>query len=113
MSDQNQTGWSGGEIAPKPEVLADLVARHRGPVVMLNVLKFKPDAGDGRTGVEAYAAYGAAATEMSANLRAQFFGVERGRADYAESAGVRHRGDQLKRRDSAHPASKIGYLIPK
>jgi uncharacterized protein (DUF1330 family) len=64
MSDQKQRGRAGGEIAPKPEVFAELVARHTGPVVMLNLLKFKLDAGDGRTGVEAYAAYGAAATEM-------------------------------------------------
>jgi uncharacterized protein (DUF1330 family) len=65
MSEPAQkTGWPGGAIAPKPETFQELIVRHSGPIVMLNLLKFKRDAGDGRTGAEAYAAYGAAVTEM-------------------------------------------------
>src|SRR5271156_4190090 len=52
------------DILPTPEVFQDLAARHPGSVVMLNLLKFKADAGDGRTGGEAYNAYGAAVTKM-------------------------------------------------
>src|ERR1700752_3912481 len=55
---------SAGAIRPKPEAFAALIARHPGPIVMLNLLKFKIDAGDGRAGVEAYATYGDAATQM-------------------------------------------------
>jgi hypothetical protein len=65
MSDTaSKTERPAGEIRPRPEAFAELIARHSGPVVMLNLLKFKTDAGDGRTGMEAYAAYGDAATEM-------------------------------------------------
>lgn len=52
------------DIAPNAGAFEDLIARHPGSVVMLNLLKFNPDAGDGRTGAEAYAAYGAAVTGM-------------------------------------------------
>jgi uncharacterized protein (DUF1330 family) len=51
-------------IAPKAGVFQNLIERVAGPVVMVNLLKFKQDAGDGRTGAEAYAAYGAAVTEI-------------------------------------------------
>jgi uncharacterized protein (DUF1330 family) len=64
MKGTTTRGWAVSEIAPNPEVFQDLITRHAGPVVMLNLLKFKADAGDGRTGAEAYAAYGAAVTEM-------------------------------------------------
>src|ERR1700741_2249306 len=51
------------DISPTPEKFWDLAARYPGPIVMLNLLKFKADAGDGRTGAAAYNAYGAAGTE--------------------------------------------------
>ena len=50
--------------APRAGVLDDLRARHTGPVVIMNLLKFKDDAGDGRTGRQAYADYGALAAEI-------------------------------------------------
>jgi len=49
---------------PRDDVLRDLAERHAGPVVIMNLLKFKPDAGDGRTGPQAYADYGALAAEI-------------------------------------------------
>ena len=51
-------------IAPRAGVFDGLIEKTTGPVVMVNLLKFKKDAGDGRTGAEAYAAYGAAVTEI-------------------------------------------------
>lgn len=50
--------------APRAGVFQGLIAQTTGPVVMVNLLKFKKDAGDGRTGAEAYAAYGAAVTDI-------------------------------------------------
>jgi uncharacterized protein (DUF1330 family) len=52
------------EISPAADTFQTLVERHSGPVVILNLLKFKADAGDGRTGAQAYAVYGAAASEI-------------------------------------------------
>ncbi len=55
-------------IEPTPEQLERLIGSdHDGPVVMINLLRFKEradgiDAGDGITGAEAYQRYGAAAT---------------------------------------------------
>jgi uncharacterized protein (DUF1330 family) len=49
-------------VQPRAGVFDGLIAKTTGPVVMVNLLKFKKDAGDGRTGAEAYAAYGAAVT---------------------------------------------------
>jgi uncharacterized protein (DUF1330 family) len=51
-------------MAPRSGAFESLTERHAGPVVILNMLKFKADAGDGRTGAEAYAAYGSAVTEI-------------------------------------------------
>jgi uncharacterized protein (DUF1330 family) len=50
--------------APAAGVLDDLLARHCGPLVIMNLLKFKADAGDGRTGWQAYADYGALAADI-------------------------------------------------
>jgi uncharacterized protein (DUF1330 family) len=52
------------QAAPRGDVLKDLAARYVGPLVIMNLLKFKADAGDGRTGRQAYADYGALAAEI-------------------------------------------------
>jgi uncharacterized protein (DUF1330 family) len=52
------------KAAPRPGVLEGLAGRHSGPVVIMNLLKFKADAGDGRTGRQAYADYGALAADI-------------------------------------------------
>lgn len=49
---------------PRADILEHLAGRHAGPVVIMNLLKFKADAGDGRTGRQAYADYGALAAEI-------------------------------------------------
>ena len=49
---------------PRMGGLDDLRAGHPGPVVIMNLLKFRDDAGDGRTGRQAYAHYGALAAEI-------------------------------------------------
>jgi uncharacterized protein (DUF1330 family) len=47
-------------LNPSREGFAELLAKaDEGPVVMLNLLKFKPDAGQGETGREAYNRYAA------------------------------------------------------
>ena len=51
-------------VTPRGDVLRDLAERHAGPIVIMNLLKFKDDAGDGRTGRQAYADYGALAAEI-------------------------------------------------
>ncbi|HEX4507746.1 MAG TPA: DUF1330 domain-containing protein [Alphaproteobacteria bacterium] len=52
------------EAGPSADVLGDLAEHHTGPIVIMNLLKFKEDAGDGRTGRQAYADYGALAAEI-------------------------------------------------
>ena len=52
------------DVMSQAGVLDGLLARHTGPVVIINLLKFKEDAGDGRTGRQAYAKYGALAAEI-------------------------------------------------
>jgi uncharacterized protein (DUF1330 family) len=52
------------ERAPRAEVFQNLIGRHSGPIVIVNMLKFKADAGDGRTGPQAYADYGNAVTDI-------------------------------------------------
>jgi uncharacterized protein (DUF1330 family) len=51
-------------VTPRAGAFQGLSEKTTGPVVMVNLLKFKKDAGDGRTGAEAYAAYGAAVTDI-------------------------------------------------
>jgi uncharacterized protein (DUF1330 family) len=53
-------------ITPNPEQFAELTAApDTGPVVMINLLKFKAEEG-GSSGAEAYARYGVRAAEMVA-----------------------------------------------
>src|SRR6185437_4373185 len=52
------------QTTPRPDVLKDLAEHHDGPIVIMNLLKFKDDAGDGRTGRQAYADYGALAADI-------------------------------------------------
>jgi len=49
---------------PRADVLGNLAAHHTGPIVIMNLLKFKADAGDGRTGRQAYSDYGVLAAEI-------------------------------------------------
>jgi uncharacterized protein (DUF1330 family) len=53
-----------GARVPRADILTDLAVRHTGPIVIMNLLKFKDAAGDGRTGRQAYADYGALAAEI-------------------------------------------------
>jgi len=52
------------EATPRADVLSNLAERHAGPIVIMNLLKFKDDAGDGRSGRQAYADYGALAADI-------------------------------------------------
>ena len=46
-------------ISPDPDRFAKLIEEHPGPIVMLNLLKFKDKAqGEEGTGAEAYGRYG-------------------------------------------------------
>ena len=49
---------------PRADVLKNLAEGHAGPIVIMNLLKFKDDAGDGRTGRQAYADYGVLAADI-------------------------------------------------
>jgi uncharacterized protein (DUF1330 family) len=49
---------------PRADVLKDFAERHTGPIVIMNLLKFKDDAGDGRSGRQAYADYGVLAADI-------------------------------------------------
>ncbi|HVN64267.1 MAG TPA: DUF1330 domain-containing protein [Candidatus Binataceae bacterium] len=52
-------------VVPKAEELQKLIATHKGPVVMLNLLKFRARAeGESGTGEEAYLRYANAAREF-------------------------------------------------
>ena len=52
-------------ISPDPEKFKNLIEQHRGPIVMLNLLKFKAKAeGEDGTGAEAYARYGSRVVKM-------------------------------------------------
>ncbi|HWH32991.1 MAG TPA: DUF1330 domain-containing protein [Egibacteraceae bacterium] len=57
------------DINPGREAFAELLARaDEGPVVMLNLLKFRDDAGDGETGRQAYNRYAQAIGPMIEEL---------------------------------------------
>jgi uncharacterized protein (DUF1330 family) len=52
-------------ISPDPETFAKLIEKHQGPIVMLNLLKFKVKAqGEEGTGAEAYGRYGSSVVKM-------------------------------------------------
>jgi uncharacterized protein (DUF1330 family) len=52
-------------IVPNLEAIQKLLANYQGPVVMINLLKFKQQAeGEEGTGAEAYNRYGAAVSKM-------------------------------------------------
>jgi len=54
-------------IVPNLDAIKNLLATHQGPVVMINLLKFKEKAqGEEGTGQDAYNRYGAAVTKMLA-----------------------------------------------
>jgi uncharacterized protein (DUF1330 family) len=53
------------KISPDPEKFAKLIKKHHGPIVMLNLLKFKAKAqGEEGTGAEAYSRYGSRVVKM-------------------------------------------------
>jgi len=52
------------DIMPDDLRAATLMQEHHGPVVMMNLLKFKQQTADGRSGAEAYNAYGGAVAKM-------------------------------------------------
>ncbi len=53
------------KISPDPDKFAKLIEKHQGPIVMLNLLKFKAKAeGDEGTGAEAYGRYGSQVVRM-------------------------------------------------
>jgi uncharacterized protein (DUF1330 family) len=80
------SGQNGGALEPTPEQLEQLAgADGDGPVVMLNLLRFKEradgiDAADGITGAEAYGRYAAAVTPHLARVGARvlFGGASQG-----------------------------------
>jgi uncharacterized protein (DUF1330 family) len=52
-------------ISPDPDAFRKLIEKHQGPIVMLNLLKFKTKAeGEDGTGAEAYGRYGARVVKM-------------------------------------------------
>jgi uncharacterized protein (DUF1330 family) len=52
-------------ISPDPDKFARLIKEHSGPIVMLNLLKFKTKAeGEKGTGAEAYGRYGSRVVKM-------------------------------------------------
>ena len=52
-------------ISPDPDKFAKLIEKHDGPIVMLNLLKFKAKAqGEEGTGAEAYGRYGSRVVKM-------------------------------------------------
>jgi len=53
------------KISPEPDKFAKLIKEHSGPIVMLNLLKFKAKAQGGEgTGAEAYGRYGSRVVKM-------------------------------------------------
>ena len=53
------------KISPDPDKFAKLIKEHPGPIVMLNLLKFKAKAeGEEGTGAEAYGRYGSSVVKM-------------------------------------------------
>ena len=53
------------KISPDPDKFAKLIKEHSGPIVMLNLLKFKAKAeGEDGTGAEAYGRYGSRVVKM-------------------------------------------------
>jgi uncharacterized protein (DUF1330 family) len=53
------------KISPDPDKFAKLIEKHTGPIVMLNLLKFKAKAdGEEGTGAEAYGRYGSRVVKM-------------------------------------------------
>ncbi len=52
-------------ISPDPDTFKKLLEKHTGPIVMLNLLKFKAKAeGEEGTGAEAYGRYGSQVVKM-------------------------------------------------
>jgi uncharacterized protein (DUF1330 family) len=52
-------------ISPNPDRFAKLIEKHQGPIVMLNLLKFKTKAeGEEGTGAKAYSRYGSKVVKM-------------------------------------------------
>lgn len=52
------------EIMPDDARASAFISRHEGSVVMINLLKFKAQTDDGRSGAEAYNSYGGSVANM-------------------------------------------------